>query len=300
MSKRGYIQRYLFIIRRVKKGDYPSLQELIGYVTKELAFHQIEIGVSTRTIQRDIEDIRGELGISIEYCRSHRGYYIPQDEVVGDDYIERILAPFDILNALGADHGFKEYIIPEIRKSTGTEFLYSLLHCIKNLLYVKFSHYSFQRRATKEYTVQPYGLKEVNGRWYLIAKYRNELRTFGLERISNLCITSEIFYKEQNIDINKKFQDCFGIISDPTYPIEDIELAFNRIDGEYIRTFPLHSSQNIIKDTPEQFHISLRLRITPDFIMELLSRSSSIQIIKPETLKKQIQSIWEQALKNNP
>lgn len=299
MSKRGYIQRYLFIIRRVKKGDFPSLQELIGHVTKELAFHQIEIGVSTRTIQRDIEDIRGELGISIEYCRSHRGYYIPQDEVVGDDYIEQILAPFDVLNALGADHGFEEYIIPEKRKSTGTEFLYSLLHCIKNLLCVKFTHYSFQKRTASEYTVEPYGLKEVNGRWYLIAKHENMLHAFGLERISNLYITSQKFCKELNVDINKKFEDCFGIISDPIYPIEDIELAFNRIDGEYIRTFPIHSSQNILKDTSEEFRISLHLRVTPDFIMELLSRSYSIKIIKPESLKKQIKCIWEQALKNN-
>jgi predicted DNA-binding transcriptional regulator YafY len=300
MSKRGYIQRYLFIIRKVKSSDFPTLQELVQGVKEELAFHQMEdVGVSVRTIQRDIEDIRYELGISIDYNRQERGYYIPTDEEVGDDYIERVLEPFDILNALGADSGMQNYMMPEVRKAQGTQHLFGLLHAIKNNYIIKILHRSFQKEKDMLYEVQPYGLKEVKGRWYLIAMHVNELKTFGLDRIQELEITKSHFKHDTKVDIHRKYQDCFGIIADEQYPIETVELAFDALDGKYLKTYPLHSSQTVISDTPNEFRIKLKLRITPDFIMELLSRSNSIRIISPLSLRKKISDTWQKAISRN-
>ena len=49
-----------------------------------------DIGISRRTILRDLKEIRSVMGISIEYSRSENGYYIPDDEDQISD-IERII-----------------------------------------------------------------------------------------------------------------------------------------------------------------------------------------------------------------
>jgi predicted DNA-binding transcriptional regulator YafY len=43
----------------------------------------------------------------------------------------------------------------------------------------------------------------------------------------------------------------------------------------------------------------LRLRITNDFVMELLSRSRSLTVIRPQSLRERIRKVYEEALKRN-
>lgn len=299
MSKLGYIQRYLLIIIRIKSRKYSTLAQLIEYIERQLEFHGIDnVGVSQRTIQRDIEDIRTDLGVSIEYCRTNRGYYIPdQEESV--DSIERVLEPFEILNSLGADSGLQNFIIPEPRTATGTEHLFGLLYAIKNSLKVTFDYQMFSGRQPHSHTVLPYFIKESRGRWYLLA-YENEIfKTFGLDRMSLLQITAERFVRNSLIDVRAKYHDCFGIISNEEYPIEQVELSFDALDGKYLKSRPLHHSQRVLVDTEHEFSISLTLRVTPDFVMELLSRSNSLRVIKPQSLRNKIIETLIQTIERN-
>ena len=55
----------------------------------------------------------------------------------------------------------------------------------------------------------------------------------------------------------------------------------------------------ILADTPEEFRIALHLRITNDFVMELLSRSRSLEVIRPQHLRERIRNIYEAALQRN-
>ena len=58
MSKIGYIQRYLLLIRKVRKHPYITLDELRRDVEQELiARGELIQGLSQRTIERDIRDI---------------------------------------------------------------------------------------------------------------------------------------------------------------------------------------------------------------------------------------------------
>ena len=73
MSKIGYIQRYLLLIRKVRNQPYVTLDELRRDVEQELIARGEPIqGLSQRTIERDIREIRSALGISIDYSRSER------------------------------------------------------------------------------------------------------------------------------------------------------------------------------------------------------------------------------------
>lgn len=302
MSKIGYIQRYLIIIRKVKRSPYISLEDLFQYVKEQLAFHGLDdVGISLRTLQRDMADIRFELGISIEYCRRNRGYYIPLDEEQESE-IERVLEPFDILNSLNADSGLSAFVFPERHRVSGTEYLYGLIHAIKNRFRIGISYRKFGESVPSQRIVEPCVLKEFRGRWYLLGyeKQRpDKLKIWGLDRVVSLAILQEHFKRREEIQINSLFRNSFGIVLQEDLPVENIVLAFDRYDGAYLKSLPLHSSQQIIKEDENEFVIRLKLQITSDFIMELLSRSNSLRVIAPQSLKEHVRQIFEAAAKRN-
>ena len=102
-----------------------------------------------------------------------------------------------------------------------------------------------------------------------------------------------------DIDINSLFKDCYGIWNQTNIPIEEIELSYSPLDGSFLKSVPLHHSQEIIVDDEKEFRIKLHLRITNDFVMALLSRSRSLTVIKPLHLREQVKAIYEEALKRN-
>jgi hypothetical protein len=52
-------------------------------------------------------------------------------------------------------------------------------------------------------------------------------------------------------------------------------------------------------DTREEFRVQVHLRVTNDFVMELLSRSRSLTVIAPDSLRERVRAIYEAALKRN-
>ena len=146
----------------------------------------------------------------------------------------------------------------------------------------------------------PHYLKESNQRWYLLAYDGAVMKTFGVDRIRNLDVLEDKMF-ERNTDINVAdlFRDCYGLWNDPAMPVEDIELRYDALDGQFVKSAPIHHSQRILADTPDELRISLRLRITNDFVMELLSRSRSLEVIKPQHLRERIRHVYEEALKRN-
>ncbi len=84
MSKRGYISRYLLIVKKLKAKPYSTYEDLQDYVESQFEYLQMQddtlnIAFSQRTLQRDIREIRNIFGIDIEYSKSNRGYFIDQN-----------------------------------------------------------------------------------------------------------------------------------------------------------------------------------------------------------------------------
>ena len=95
------------------------------------------------------------------------------------------------------------------------------------------------------------------------------------------------------------FKDCYGIWNQPSIPVEEVELKYDALDGKFLKSCPLHHSQQILVDDKDEFRITVRLRITNDFVMELLSRSRSLEVIRPQHLRERIRQVYEEALKRN-
>lgn len=301
MAKTSSLLRQLLLVRKIQKenvsGNFPTLNELIAYVVSELSVRDIfEFGSSELTFKRDIKQITEYFGIPISYNRKEKGYFI-LDSSQNDSILETVLQSFEILTSLGNDGGMPEYIIPEKRKSNGSEHFSFLLSCIKNSETISFDYFKYDSETVTKPIIKPYALKESQQRWYLIGTYEtnNQIRAYGLDRISNLNGIQKKFEKTLTInEIIKKYEDCFAMFSSENEP-KKIVLSYDKRDGNYIKSFPIHHSQKIEKEEDNRLNFSFFLKIELDFLMEILSRTWSVEVLEPLSLREQLHSIFTDA-----
>lgn len=305
MSKRGYISRYLLIIKRLQKlssGTFISKAELRDYIQNELESLQLnddelEIGFSERTLERDFKEIRNLFGVAIEYSPKHKGYYISNSDGENLNF-KRMIESFEIFNFLNISNDLSEYVILENRRMEGTENFFGLLHAVKNCCYISFEYQKYWESESTSREVEPYALKEFRNRWYILAKDLKDgnIKSFALDRLSSLEISKRRFSVPNRNEIIERYHNCYGIISPNDDKIPEVVLSFSTSQGNYIKSLPIHFSQKALIDNNEEYRISLQLYITYDFIMELLSYGKSVKVIKPQWLIDKVKLAYQQAL----
>jgi len=287
MSKREYIARYNLIISRLRKSP-ATLSEINNYLEQQSELQGYDFTISNRTFQRDVADISSLYNIDIEYSFTNKHYLIATEDK--PDANERMLEAFNVFHAFNTAEGISKYVIFEKRQPNGNEHLYGLLYAIKNQFQIKFIYKKFKDELTTKRVFEPYALKEVRNRWYIVGKDVDDdtIKIFGLDRISNLELSKRIFSKEQ-FDAQTFFEHCFGIIvpNDNSKP-EDIILLIRPLKWKFIQSLPLHESQKVLSENQNEVKISLKLYITQDLIMELLSHGNQIKVLQPLSLKEEM------------
>ena len=253
-----------------------------------------------RTLQRDIQVIREVYNIEIKCNRSTNEYEITKDN---DLYAQNLLEAFDVFRALQNYGNLSEVIQFEKQLPAGTEYLSPLLRAIKEKRQVKLHYYKFWDRSsqTQERTIEPYLLKEAQRRWYLLAwdVEKEALRVFGLDRIKRLDDERGVkFQHPVPKGVEHYFDDSFGAwVDNERTQAEEVVLAFRKLPtdtlfipnpAKYLEAMPLHSSQEILKEEEEAIVLRLRIKITPDFIKELLSYGKQVEVLTPAHLQEEL------------
>jgi proteasome accessory factor B len=289
MSKLIYFKRYLYIIDRLRSHncDFKDLQKDI---IRKLENEDIDTNFeySVRTFERDKKDILDIFGIVINYNRKDKTYSIDEEEIE-DQSVTRIMDAFSIHHALQEGNKLSPSVFLEKRKSSGTENIHGIIHAIQNLYIIKFTHQKHWEAFSTNREVYPIAIKESHQRWYLIAldKKDDKVKTFGLDRISNLNITDTKF-KPMKYNVEKEFQHAFGV---ETYsPAEKVILEFVNKQGNYIKTFPLHESQKIIKGNDDTLLLEIYIHTTNDIVMELLKYGADVKVISPARLQNEMKN----------
>lgn len=295
MSKRESISRYNLIIKKLRKQS-ATYKEISDYLSFESELQDYNFNVSKRTFQRDLEDIRSIYQIDIQFDFSRKVYFIEFDQ--HPTVNERMLEAFDTFNALNIADRLSDYIHFEKRRPQGSENLYGLLHAIKNKVQIKFTYHKYWDDIITNRLVEPYALKEFKNRWYVLAKdlKDKQVKSFALDRLTNFEITKAKFQTPIDFNVAEYYKYSFGIISPNSPQPEEIILSFDPLQGKYIKSLPLHESQEVLLDNEDEFQIKLKLFITQDLIMELLSHGDNVKVIKPESLIKEIKSVLQNAL----
>jgi predicted DNA-binding transcriptional regulator YafY len=286
MAKVIFYKRYLYIVDRLPTvpSNFLDLNKLV--MTKlENEDLSANFEFSARTFDRDKKDILDLFGILIQYNRKDKVYYI--DEDVEDPSVSRMIEAFSIHQALKEGSKIAPSIYLESRKVAGTNLISGILYAIQNNFQIGFTHTKFWDMEITQRTVKPIAIKESQHRWYLIAQDNKDgsVKNFGFDRISDLKILDSKF-KPIVFDVDKAYQHAFGI---ETYEsVQRIVLSFSWQQGNYIKSFPLHSSQKIISDTEDALEIELYIHPTNDIVMELMKYNSEVKILEPASLQKKI------------
>ncbi len=304
MSQTSSILRQLLIIRKIRVANqsmiYPSIEDLIKYVEDEFSKRDLpqKAGASEPTLKRDFKQIREYFRIPIVYDNKERGYFIEEEDF---SFVESTLESFEILSAISADGLMPKHIIPEKRKiATGLQHFGYINRCIEDKVSVTFKYHKYDTDNRTYPVVKPLFLKESRGRWYVLAQPENEteIKAYALDRISNLEGTGQKFkLKVSETEINQKYADCFAMFTSNEL-VQKVVLSFDRRDGNYLKTYPIHHSQTIIENEKEVL-ITLQIKITLDFIMELMSRAWSVKVLEPLSLKAELHRIFNDAANRN-
>lgn len=295
MSQKEAISRYNLIIKKLRKQS-ATFNEIAEYLALESEIHSYNFNVSKRTFQRDLEDIRSIYNIDIQYDFSRKVYSIDSNEQ--HEVNERLFEAFDTFNALNITDRLSTYIHFEKRKPAGTENLFGLLHAIKNRMQINFSYHKFWEEETTQRCAEPYFLKEFKNRWYILAKDEkdNNIKSFALDRLTNLEITNRHFDFPKDFSIEKNYRHCFGIICPGDQEPQEIILSFDPIQGKYIKSLPLHESQQILIDNETELRINLNLYVTYDLMKEILSFGEYVRVLSPDYLIDEIKRTLGESL----
>ncbi|MCL3781157.1 WYL domain-containing transcriptional regulator [Prolixibacteraceae bacterium JC049] len=282
MSQQAIIKRYYLLINLLESKRYPSRQAIID------RFEEDGLICSRRTFTRTLESLRDEFGIEITYSHSQRGYYIDHEKSVNFVSFSNLLNYYNstenLSQAISLGNNSLQFIQIDSSPTQGLEHLRHIISAINNQKQVKLTYCKFDNEEIQEFEYNPEILKEYQNRWYVIgyAHHRNAIRTYALDRIQTVKMTSNSFTRDLGT-ANEYFKDVIGVTTSGDEVVEII-LSFTHKQGNYIKTLPLHHSQKIITDTLEEFRISINVKPNYELKQRIQMYGNNVKIIHPKGL----------------
>ena len=282
MGKRTQILRYHRIISHLMNAPL-SYDELNYKLDNDANWHAETLTRSQRTLQRDIKDIWELYNIEIK-AKSDGKYYIISNEQ--QEFNNRLFEAFDTFNALNIKENVSKDIQFEQRRPQGTSNFSGLLHATQEKMEIKFLYQKFYEEEPEMRHIDPYLLKEFRYRWYIIGKDHKDghIKSFGLDRIQVLEHTKVRFDTKSKNEVAKRYKNCFGIVSPNAEKPSKVIISCTKIQGRYIQALPLHHSQHTIKETKDEIVLGMKVYLTYDLFMELLSYGENIKVQEPQKL----------------
>jgi len=295
MTKRESVLRYIHIMNKLRTGP-ATFEQIDAYLTRHSELQESNFNMSKRQFQRDLKDIESIFEVEIKFDFRRKIYAINEDE--SSEMSKRRMEALDVFNALKIGESSSQSIHFEKRKPQGTENFHGLLHAIKNQLQISFTYQKYWEVELTQRTVEPYALKEFRNRWYLLANdlKDQQVKSFAFDRLTNLEITPKRFKSSKNFDVNEYYKYCFGIISPSDHELQEVILTFDPTQGKYIKSLPLHETQEILVDDDREVRIKLKVYLTFDFLMEVLSYGENVKVIQPASLVESLKTNYINAL----
>lgn len=231
--------------------------------------------------RRGIEDT-----FSIEIiCDSDGSYRIDSNE---SPYVRQFAewtlnnsAATNVMQELGTSSGRVEIEdIPSAR-----EFLPIVSQAMSKNHKIVFTYAGFARsRPEVGILFCPYFLKLYKQRWYMFGeKDGGGLRTYALDRVTEMEVTSLKFKMPRGIRMEDHFGSIVGITSSQAR-VRDVMIQTTSTRAKYLRALPLHHSQ---EEEVHDFYSIFRykLKLNYELISELMAMGPDVTVIAPRELQ---------------
>lgn len=247
-----------------------------------------------RTFMNHKDDVYELFGIQIECRKSDNTYHIADRRELKDatGFKRWVFDALSLSNQLSESSALRDRILLEPNPSGG-EFLSIILEAMRDNCTIMFDYHPFwmEGKVSHYFNVEPYALKVFKRRWYLLGKYGKEkLKVYALDRMQNVDIEFNHFELPKGFCAEEFFSTCFGIIVGDEEP-QPIKLKVAAQQAHYLRTLPLHHSQKEVECTDKYSVFTYFLRLTFDFRQELLTMGDRVEVMEPQSLRKEMASI---------
>jgi predicted DNA-binding transcriptional regulator YafY len=307
MTTRVPVHRMMLIHERINEGRFVNCSDLAR-----------ELEVNRKTIQRDIQCMRLDMDLPIEYDETRHGYYY--DGAVGDLPLFKVtegelLALFIAEKALAPLEGtpFARKIQSGLRKlssalpesigvswqeldqafsfrQTGvakadTEVFDKLASAVQRRKEINFEYKKLGAEQHELRCVWPYQVLQIDGQWYLFAHdlERKALRKFVLTRIQKVTVMRRGFKRPDDFSVVDQLKDSFGIFSSGTKTFR-IKLHFDTFAAQLIQEREWHASQKL-RDLPKgELEMTMSLGSLEEVERWVLSWGSHVRVLGPKQL----------------
>lgn len=300
MAKNQY-QKYIWILNLLMRKGALSYNE-INDEWQSSVYNEDGSPMPKRTFDEYKKGIEKTFDINIA-CNVSKGYkyYIEDAEVLRNDSLHRwLLSSFSVENMIKESKKLRDRIMFE-QIPSGDERLLDILDAMREDVCITVSYQSFREKKAHDINIKPYILRVFKKRWYLIAEneYTNDIRTYALDRMSNVRKNGIKFDMPTNFSPTQYFKECFGIMVErDEYDVENIKIKVEDTNNkrEYFRTLPLHESQQETEICEDYSIFSYKVMPSYDFIQEILSHGAEVEILEPLWLRLEMKERIKQML----
>jgi len=242
-----------------------------------------------RTFHRHRKEVKELFGIEIECYPTGSEFRYRIADNGDNDYFRRWLLDSIAANRVISDSkDTAQYISIE---NANTEHLPAILQSLKEHRKVEFDYKPYwSDTETHYFDFQPHAIKMFERRWYLIGRYKKDMPyiILALDRISRFEIKEETFHRDPDFNLEAMFDGVFGItVGDGA--VESVWLKVEDHQANYLRSLPLHRSQMELTSRYEGFALfALRVRLSYELRQRILSLGSTVEVLKPESLRNEI------------
>jgi predicted DNA-binding transcriptional regulator YafY len=169
---------------------------------------------------------------------------------------------------------------------------------------VSFDYHKLTGSKPEHRTVQPYHVGQIEHGWYLLAydPARKAMRTFALQRITNLQVLKPKFERSPRFNARDHLGGGFGVWSYEERPnhAHEISIRFEGYAARVVAERMWHSSQEIRKLKPDGSVIEFQATLSglEEITRWILSWGSKATVIGPLELKKRVKDELERMVAN--
>ena len=202
-------------------------------------------------------------------CNGNNEYYIEEAaDVRGGDLRMRALNLMSANNLLKDSEELSDRILFEPVPS-GEKFLTPIIEAMRDMTAINMKYQGFTRQKPATFSVEPYCLKVFKQRWYMLAYSPGLDKTmiYSLDRVHAMY-----------------FKNTYGVTGMDEEP-EVIEICIDAMQANYLRTLPLHSSQEEIERNDDYSIFRFHMVPSYEFLQELRKYGSDVEVISPESVR---------------
>lgn len=219
-------------------------------------------------------------------CNSNNEYYIEEAaDLHNADMRTRLLNLMSVNSLLKDSKELSNQILFEPIPS-GEKFLAPIIEALRDKTAIEMTYQGFTKDYPATFIVEPYCLKMFKQRWYMLAYSLGLDKTmiYSLDRVHAIEPTKQKYQLPENFDAERYFKDTYGITGMDEEP-EVIEICIDAMQANYLRTLPLHSSQEEIERNDDYSIFRFHMVPSYEFLQELRKYGSDVEVISPESVR---------------